>query len=140
MILTAVRTLALRVGLLALMFGAASALAADSPVADPPNGLQARFLGATRLAGEQAKRVKVISHAPLAQFYPREAAIARTPGRIVLDMLIDAEGTVKDALVLEESPLGLGFGDAALAAARTYKFANPYKKLVILKVVIPARP
>jgi TonB family protein len=136
----AVRYVALRIGLLAVLGAAVSALAATPPVEDPPNGFQAQSLGATRLAGEQAKQVKVISRASLPQFYPRDAAIARIPGRIVLDLLIDADGNVKDALVLDETPLGHGFGDAATAAARTYKFANPYKKLVILKIVTPATP
>jgi TonB family protein len=130
----------LRLALMVVIAGVVPARAAESPVADPPNGLQAQTLGATRLAGEQARKVKVVSHAPLAQFYPREAAIARIPGRIVLDLLIDTDGNVKDAAVLEESPLGFGFGDAAIAASRTYKFANPYKKLVVLKIVIPASP
>jgi TonB family protein len=126
--------------LMVVIAGVAPALAAESPVVDPPNGLHAQTLGATRLAGEQARKVKVVSHAPLAQFYPREAAIARIPGKIVLDLLIDMDGNVKDAVVLDESPLGFGFGDAAIAASKTYKFDNPYKKLVVLKMVIPASP
>jgi TonB family protein len=130
----------LRLALMVVIAGVAPAIAAESPVADPPNGLQAQTLGATRLAGEDAGKVKIVSRAPLAQFYPREAAIARIPGRIVLDLLIDMDGNVKDVVVLDESPLGYGFGDAAIAAARTYKFANPYNKLVILKIVIPASP
>ncbi len=129
-----------RLALMVVIAAVAPVLAFEAPVADPPNGLQAQSLGATRLAGDKARKVKVVSHAPLAQFYPREAAVARIPGRIVLDLLIDMDGNVKDAVVLDENPLGFGFGDAAIAAARTYKFANPYKKLVVLKIVIPASP
>lgn len=118
----------------------APALAADPVVADPPNGLSAQALGATRLSDEQNKRVTPVSHAPLAPFYPREARRAGTPGKVVLDLLIDSEGNVKDARVLEESPLGLGFGDAAVAAAQTYKFVNPFGKLVIRKTTLPFAP
>jgi hypothetical protein len=125
---------ALLLWLWGLLGGAMPVLAGDSVVTDPLNGFKAATLGATRLLGEQGAQIKVISRAPPAQFYPKEALTSRVTGKVLLDLLIDSEGNVKDALVLEEDPLGLGFGDAAIAAARTYKLTNPYKKLVIIKI------
>jgi TonB family protein len=122
----------LGVGLWNALCGGVISFAAE-PVADPPNGFKAKSIGATRLIGEEAKLIKLISRGSPPQFYPKEALALRRTGRVLLDVLIDADGNVKDALVLDESPLGLGFGDAAIAAARTYKFTNPYGKLVIVK-------
>ena len=48
----------------------------------------------------------------------------------MLDLLVDASGVVMDVRVLEEEPLGMGFGDAAAASARTYRFQNPFNRLV----------
>jgi TonB family protein len=120
------------IGLWTVLGGLATSFAAE-PSADPPNGFKAKSLGATRLSGEEAKGIKLISREWPPQFYPREALALRRPGRVLLDLLIDSDGNVKDALVLDENPLGLGFGDAAIAAARTYKFTNPYGKMVIIK-------
>jgi TonB family protein len=127
------RYLALNIALWAVIGGAVTTYAAAPPVADPPNGFKAESLGATRLAGEEARQIKLVSRASPPQFYPKEALAARRTGKVLLDLLIDADGRVKDALVLEENPLGLGFGDAAIAAARTYKFTNPFRKLVIIR-------
>jgi TonB family protein len=122
----------LGVGLWSVLGRGVTSFAAEL-VTDPPNGFKAKSIGATRLAGEEAKLIKLISRGSPPQFYPKEALALRRTGRVLLDVLIDADGNVKDALVLDENPLGLGFGDAAIAAARTYKFTNPYGKMVIIR-------
>jgi len=138
--LRVVGCLVLRLGLFSMMGGAVPALAAGPPVADPPNGLHAQALGATRLSPEQKQQVKVISHAPLAPFYPKEAALTGRTGKVVIDLLIDADGNVKDAMVLDENPPLVGFGDAAISVMRTYKFVNPYGRLVVFTATVPFSP
>jgi hypothetical protein len=48
-----------------------------------------------------------------------------------LDLLVDAEGNVVDVRILDESPLDQGFGEAAAAVARTFKYYNPFNRLVV---------
>ena len=85
-----------------------------------------------RLSGVQAKQLRLIYSAPVTQFYPREALARRQVGKAMLDLLIDASGVVVDVRVLDEDPLGMGFGDSAAASAKTYKFWNPFNRLVAL--------
>jgi TonB family protein len=93
-----------------------------------------------RLNGVQAKQIKFISAAPLSQFYPREAMARRQLGKATLDLLIDASGVVVDVRVLSEDPLGMGFGDAAAASAKTYKFYNPLNHLVATSMPVKFSP
>jgi hypothetical protein len=58
----------------------------------------------------------------------------------MIDLLIDASGIVVDVRVLDEEPLGMGFGDAAAASARTYKFYNPFNRLVTLATPVKFVP
>ena len=117
-------------GLAANLFLAAPVLPQEPAATDPPNGFSAQARGALRLTDMQARRVKPISAAPLSQFYPREARARGQTGTVMLDLLVDASGVVMDVRVLEEEPLGMGFGDAAAASARTYRFQNPFNRLV----------
>ena len=52
--------------------------------------------------------------------YPEEARKAKHQGRVVLRMVIDAEGAIEDVEVVEGQPYGLT--EAAVAAARTWRF------------------
>lgn len=51
--------------------------------------------------------------------YPQEARDKRIDGAVVLDILIDQNGNVRDAKVVEGEPI---FWDGALAAIRKFKF------------------
>jgi TonB family protein len=103
----------------------------DASPPDPPLGISAQEHGALRLSELQTKSLKVISAAPLPQFYPVQARLARRPGMARLDVLVDAEGGVVEVRILEESPLGEGFGEAAAAVAKTFKYYNPFTRLVV---------
>jgi hypothetical protein len=107
-------------------------LAQDVPPPDPRNGFIAQERGAMRLSGVQARQLRLISSAPVTQFYPTEALARRQVGKALLDLLIDASGEVVDVRVLDEDPLGVGFGDSAATSAKTYKFWNPFNRLVAL--------
>ena len=52
--------------------------------------------------------------------YPAEAAAQGLTGAVTMELIVDAEGHVADATVL--APAGHGFDEAALAAARQFKF------------------
>ena len=103
----------------------------DAPPPDPPLGISAQEHGALRLTELQTKSMKVISAAPLPQFYPVQARLAHRPGMARLDVLVDAEGGVVEVRILEESPLDQGFGEAATAVAKTFKYYNPFNRLVV---------
>jgi len=103
----------------------------DAPPPDPPLGISAREHGALRLSELQTKSIKVISAAPLPQFYPVQARLAHIPGMARLDVLVDAEGSVVEVRILDESPLNQGFGEAAAALAKTFKYYNPFNRLVV---------
>ena len=103
----------------------------DAPLPDPPLGISAQEHGALRLSELQTRSMKVISAAPLPQFYPVQARLARRPGMARLDVLVDAEGGVVEVRILDESPLDHGFGEAAAAVAKTFKYYNPFNRLVV---------
>jgi TonB family protein len=107
-------------------------MAQDVTMPNPRNGFSAQERGALRLSGEQARQLKLIYSAPVTQFYPAEALARRQVGKAMVDLLIDASGVVIDVRVLDEDPLGVGFGDSAAAFAKTFKFWNPLNRLVAL--------
>jgi len=115
-------------------------MAQDATPPDPRNGFAARERGAMRLSGIQAKQLRLIYSAPVTQFCPREALARRQVGKAMLDLLIDASGVVVDVRVLDESPLGVGFGDSAAASAKTYKFWNAFNRLVALTIPVKFVP
>ena len=65
--------------------------------------------------------------------YPPEAETAGIEGGVVLEILIAADGTVAEASVVE--PAGHGFDEAALAAARQFRFTPARRD----GVAVPAR-
>lgn len=66
--------------------------------------------------------------------YPPEATKARVQGRVVMDLLIDAEGKVRE-VSLVEGP-GYGLNEAALRAIRNFKFrpAKIQDRVVAVKI------
>jgi TonB family protein len=108
-----------------------AAMSQDVPPADPPLGISAEAHGALRLTELQTRSIKVISAAPLPQFYPVQARLAQVPGLAKLDVLVDSEGNVLEVRIVEESPLNQGFGEAAAALAKTFKYYNPFNRRVV---------
>ncbi|MFH1267614.1 MAG: energy transducer TonB [Planctomycetota bacterium] len=54
--------------------------------------------------------------------YPERARVYRTDGRVTLQLLVRADGSVGEAKIVAERPEGLGFGPSCLEAARQWRF------------------
>jgi TonB family protein len=96
--------------------------------------------GAVRVRGEQADRFVLLRGDSPQQHYPPAARAAALDGIVTVDLLLNEAGQVLEAVVLSESPPDQGFGLAALDVAKTYEFANPLKKLVLLSLTIEFTP
>ncbi len=59
----------------------------------------------------------------LAQFYPPRALDAGTGGQATLDCLVTAQGALTRCTLSGETPKGMGFGEAALKAARIFRMS-----------------
>ncbi len=57
----------------------------------------------------------------MAQVYPRRAFDLGLTGRVTLDCLVGLNGKLSSCSVLDETPAGYGFGDAALKWAPSFK-------------------
>ena len=57
----------------------------------------------------------------VAPVYPRNAQRRRREGYVLLEFIVDADGRVRDPVVIEESPKGV-FGAAAVEAARSFRY------------------
>jgi protein TonB len=64
------------------------------------------------------------SAAQLGRLYPERAARNGVSGSTVMECRVTAQGTVASCTVVQESPKGYGFGDAALASTRYFRL-NP---------------
>ena len=56
--------------------------------------------------------------------YPRDAAEQRLEGHVVMELTVDADGQVRDVIVVESHPQGV-FDDAARIAMEQWRFAPP---------------
>ncbi|MCC6156962.1 MAG: TonB family protein [Deltaproteobacteria bacterium] len=78
---------------------------------------------------EKKPAVKVASPPRLrssdAPNYPPMARESGREGRVVLRVLIDENGRVRELKVISEDPPEMGFGDAAMAAVRRWVYAAP---------------
>ncbi len=92
-------------------------------------------LNAPQVAGPDSHRahVAVISRPDWAgvphpdelnALYPRAARAQGIGGMATLRCNVNGEGVLKGCTVLREAPLGYGFGDAALAAARYFRMRS----------------
>jgi TonB family protein len=91
----------------------------------PPTTLPVRLTRAPRQVGDQPMRVSDRMEAPAlikgsAPQMPRLGRKAGLQGIVVLEVIIDQNGTVTDSRVLRD--LGLGCGEAARAAVLDWKF------------------
>ena len=61
----------------------------------------------------------------LRTLHPREAFRRRMGGRATLACRVRLDTTLSDCRLVDETPPGMGFGEAALAAARYFRFRPP---------------
>lgn len=61
----------------------------------------------------------------LRDLHPREAFRQRRGGRATLACRVRLDTTLSDCRLVDETPTGMGFGEAALAAARYFRFRPP---------------
>jgi TonB family protein len=64
-------------------------------------------------------------HRGPAPLYPLEARVARTEGKVMLNVTTDERGAVTTIDVAQETPEGQGFGEAAVKAVRQWVFLLP---------------
>ncbi len=87
---------------------------------------------ALRLSEKQVEQLELLRGETAFQHYPSQAKRDAVEGVVVVDLLLNAEGQVLEAEVEAEAPKGFGFGLAALDAAKTFEFRNPFKRQVLL--------
>jgi protein TonB len=63
------------------------------------------------------------SASEMERIYPRRAADLEKSGGATLMCTVASSGSVRDCSVIDESPKGLGFGEAALAGAKLFKLS-----------------
>jgi TonB family protein len=92
--------------------------------------------------GDQPLWVKKPDEATLSQHYPVRAQFRNTDGRAVIECRVLADGNLSACVVIEQTPIDFGFGDAALSLARHFQLAKytPAGKLTAgIKIRIPLR-
>ena len=57
----------------------------------------------------------------MARFYPPFPRVLNLEGRVMLKCAVDQFGTVRDCTVLSESPVGMGFGRAAVNMSASFR-------------------
>ena len=79
-----------------------------------------------------APKVKVVTHAnwlrkpsaeDLARYYPDSAVRREITGSATLNCAVAANGTVRNCMIVSETPVGEGFGDAALKLSRFFRMS-----------------
>jgi TonB family protein len=63
--------------------------------------------------------------ASLERYYPPEAKRLGAEGLVTISISIDAQGRPTDTLILDETPLDVGFGASASALVHTFRYSNP---------------
>ena len=95
---------------------------------------------AVRVTGRQAERFRLLRGDTPASHYPPAARKAAVDGKVVVDLLLNEEGRVLEAQVVDESPRGFGLGLAALDVAKTHEYENPLKRLVLMTISVEFVP
>lgn len=95
---------------------------------------------ALRVAGKDAQPFKLLRGDTPAQHFPAAARKEALDGVVWVDLLLNERGEVLEAQVISESPSGWGFGLAALDTAKTFVFANPLRRLVLMSTDITFVP
>ena len=87
---------------------------------------------ALRITGEQISQLQLLRGDEAFAHYPPKAKSEGLDAVVIVDLLLNAEGQVLEAQVVSESPPGKGFGLAALDTAKTFEFANPFRRQVLV--------
>jgi len=95
---------------------------------------------AKRLTGEDVLRLPLLKGDSPQAHYPAAARKAAVDGSVVVDLYINEVGQVLEAQVISESPQGQGFGLAALDTAKTFEFANPFRRRLLIAYTIEFLP
>jgi len=88
---------------------------------DPVKGevyLHAYALAMESFTGIKGKHLPLVKVAPV---YPYHAQLNGREGYVILEFTVDADGRVRDPIVIEDSPQGL-FDDAAIDAALQFRY------------------
>jgi TonB family protein len=75
------------------------------------------------------------------EVYPSKAFANGLAGQATLVCQVDASGSLKDCFVIDESPAGYGFGDAALKLSSKFRLKPPFRNGVPVggRMTIPIR-
>ncbi|MFT3808593.1 MAG: TonB family protein [Micropepsaceae bacterium] len=99
----------------------------DTPPAPPSPPSQPATIGVTGGTGPVAGPVGPAAAAPRPTYrapavYPGRARLAERNGVAVVEILVAAGGAVTDIRLIDETPGGYGFGDAAVKSVRQWRF------------------
>jgi outer membrane biosynthesis protein TonB len=95
---------------------------------------------AVRVTGKDAERFILRKGDTPEQHFPAAARKEGLDAIVSVDLLLNQQGEVLEAQIIRESPTGWGFGLAALDTAKTFVYANPLKKLVLMSIDIAFLP
>ena len=112
------RALAIILLLPALVLAAETAGAQPSTPAQNTNTADTPF-------GMSRSEPHIVSASALERWYPQAAARKGINGLVRVTVTLDAMGRFVDALVISETPDGMGFGAAASGLVREFTYANP---------------
>lgn len=95
--------------LLSMLLSEAAPAPAPAPTAQTPSTIT------------QADWLRKPTAEDLARYYPDQAVRTNQSGRVIFECSAEKDGSLANCRVLEESPQGMGFGDAALKLAALFK-------------------
>ncbi|HTY50703.1 MAG TPA: energy transducer TonB [Steroidobacteraceae bacterium] len=116
------------------------ALAATLALAAPAAAQMLNYPDILRVEGAQAARFRLLSGDRPGKYYPPAARRKRIDGHVVVDLLLNDQGQVMEAQAVSVIPPGMGFRLAALDLAKTYQFANPLKRMVLMTILVEFLP
>ncbi len=105
-------------------------------VPDPPSGFSAVSLDALRLTDEQSKEVFQSMSAKGGDYFPNAALMRGASGKASVDVIVESDGRVFQAKLLEETPKRYGFGRAAVKVVTNATFQNKLARRVIATMTI----
>jgi protein TonB len=91
-------------------------LTSDPPFVSPPVAPTAKVI-------TRANWLRKPSAGDLARYYPDGAARREISGSATLNCAVAANGSVRNCMIVSETPVGEGFGDAALKLSRFFRMS-----------------
>lgn len=89
-----------------------------------PNAIAQSNNGAVRLEPTGDVWAEVPSAADFARVFPMRALRQNVSGRAVLECTMDGFGRLSQCAIVEETPVGMGFGNAALAVSSHFRMVS----------------